>query len=441
MSEKNTHQENSVGSPRGDYLVDAIRSERIAAIYRRFCTEHIDDAAGETDCDTLDLLRRITQATGELLELDNGLDLMNEEASQYQYGPLIPILRSHDATTMVSASDWTTWVSRAKSGAAIDTPIKSLCNDILQNCPKGAEDLSLRDLLDDPRSENLSSRFIRHVPMQLVVMCTAWAAYKNKYPEKTFECYISKLDRVKEEVKEGLAIPERRGDGNLPSQWTTWTLMVSLRGDLDRKVGEVAIEIKDKWPSNRLNETLRDYLVENYNELSKRENIGRKKIRTVIRCYARAAIFGRPNSAGINLKPLDILKSLNLPKSYQKCIRMRYGKRQLQTLDAVGKEMGLTRERVRQMEQKAAKIAKSAGKHLEARKWLAENALRAWQSMSRDGGVTVDPTASGNGFHANLPGDVQLGLLLGDMLPDELMDLIGDKVDDWWVAREIKPQA
>ena len=368
-------------------------------------------------------------------------NLLDEGKSPSHYGPLIPILLSSDARRQITSDEWPTWRSRAVMGSAADESIKALSAEILQKCPAKAETISLRQVLSDPTSENLSRHHIQGAPTHLVALCTVWAAYKNKYPSKTFKCYISNLGRVAEDTKQRLAVPERRGDGNLPADWAIWKLMVALRGDLDRKVGEIALEIKDNWPSNRLGETLKDYLVDDYNELLTRRSFGRKKLRTVIRCFAFAGVFGRTQPTDTSTSPFAILKSLNLPRNYTKCIRLRYGKAKLQTLDAVGRETGLTRERVRQMEQKAARIAKSAGKHLEARKWLAENRLRAWKAMSKDGGLTVDPTISGAGFHANMPGEIQLGLLLADMLPDELMDQVGDRIDDWWAIRETSPPA
>lgn len=391
------------------------------------------------DRDALDYLVTATSELDKLMSLcelsdtqDKGLFTSGSESG---YGPLLDILVEPKKLRPMT---WPTWLKHAADGGAARMTLAEICDRISCDIREPKQHLLLGEVLTSlgHRSPFMAKTAIGISPDTLI-KATVWAAFRNSYDgQNLVEAYLQAWPRIKEDADHLLS--HRKANDSEESArwpWRYWRLLVALRGDGTRKVGEVAMILKDGWPSNRMKEALDDYGVDKPNELLRRRGIGRKKVRTVVRCFAYAAIHGPVSVEMADDDPYSLLKSLNLPTLYNKALRLRFAKRGIQTLEFCGTAVGVTRERVRQMEKKSAKLAKATGKHLLARKWLERNRERAWAAMSLDDGMTVDPSSTGNGFHAKLPGDIQLGLLLGDMLADELMDMCGNKVDDWWVRR------
>lgn len=419
-------------------LGEIISNPTVFASYMSFCRDGwVCPDRRILKSNTLDSLIAATSELDKLKSLCEQSEIKEQglltSDSDSVYGPLLDIL--HDPR-MLRPFTWPTWVRLALRGEAANKALGEICGRISCKVIEAKRPTSLREALESMGHHSPSmAQGLAGISPDIIIKATVWAAFSNFYHGKDLvDSYLQAWPRIAEDA-EHLLSHRRANDSEESARWPWryWLLLVALRGDGARKVGEIAMVIKDGWPSNRIREELNQYIVEKPNQLISRRGIGRKKVRTIVRCFAHAAIHGPGNPEMADGDPISLLKSLNLPTLYNKALRLRFAKRGIQTLEFCGMAVGVTRERVRQMEKKAAKLAKATGKHLLARKWLEKNRERAWAAMSLDGGMTVDPTSTGNSFHAKLPGDIQLGLLLGDMLADELMDMCGNKVDDWWV--------
>jgi hypothetical protein len=49
--------------------------------------------------------------------------------------------------------------------------------------------------------------------------------------------------------------------------------------------------------------------------------------------------------------------------------------------------------------------------------------------------MTVNGGNSDNGLNNRLPGEYQLALSIADMYASEILDEVGDRIDDWWAKR------
>jgi hypothetical protein len=441
VSQTNNPQNLLAGRYSNEYIIDIFKCSKLINIYKQHCVNTTISIAEADKQDPLESIRRATSALESLLVLDQSLkeqetDLLNEETSEYKYGPLIPLLLSSDVRTFVDALDWKIWVGCAQAGVAADTPMKLLCHEILHSSPSETEALTLRDLLEDPCALNLSATHINNVSMQLIVKCTAWVAYRNRYPEQTLERYLSNLGHISTEVNNLIENTTEDDEIELAKSWGIWTLMVSLRGDLDRKIGEIATLIRDNWPSNRFDETLREYLVKDRQKLMKRRGFGKKKLHTVTRCFAHAAVHGSTVRTNDNLAPFELIKTLNLPDTYSRCIELRYAESGGQTLEVCGRKMRLTRERIRQMESKVFEKVRRLGLADSMRKWAISHADQVWDDLSKSGALIRSDSFTESGYLRDKP-ELALAMGIANLGLSEILDLKGSRTEKGnWVYRE-----
>ena len=375
------------------------------------------------------------------MELDQSLknsetNVTDETASNCLLGPLLPLLLNSNSRKTISNRDWQGWLSSAQSGPAIDLTLAELCADIQQVAPDKNGTLKLRDVLSTASAHDLNEPPAHGVQADLLIVCTVWAAFKNKYPCETFESHLAKLDNLKAAVRADLALSPKKGEGELPGFWHVWRFIISLRGHLDRKIGEIAINLGDKWPSNRFNETLRDYVVDYPDQLLKRKNFGRIKLRTVIRCFAFAAIDS-PSAPPLDgaISPYAAIELLRLPAAEGRCIKLRYGEGGFRTLDACGTRLGVTRERIRQIEGKVFEKLLILGHAESVKNWLHAQASTVWDELSNQGALIRRDTFSDSSYLRQKP-ELALGLAIVDLGVADLLDLVGERTEKGnWVYR------
>ena len=215
-----------------------------------------------------------------------------------------------------------------------------------------------------------------------------------------------------------------------------WEKILSLNNG-DTYIIQVANEIGIKLPLRYFsNKKIIDLKFKKSGDLFKIPSIGRQKVRSIIACLYWCSTGKKltKNLAQINdLEELFVLAGLN--KRQISILKLRYLGNRVQTLDSVGKILNVTRERIRQIEEKTCSLVKELGMCSIAKTWLMNNSQLIWNSLSTDGGFTVSGCESEISMNHRLIGKFQLGLRLADLHASDLLDEISDKVDDWWIQR------
>lgn len=152
------------------------------------------------------------------MELDQSLknsemNVTDDTASNFLLGPLLPLFLNSNSRKKISNRDWQGWLSSAQSGPAIDLTLAELCADIHQVAPDKIGTLKLRDVLSTASAHDMNEPPAHGVRTDLLIVCTVWAAFKNKHPCETFESHLAKLDNLKAAVRADLALAPKMGEG------------------------------------------------------------------------------------------------------------------------------------------------------------------------------------------------------------------------------------
>lgn len=160
--------------------------------------------------------------------------------------------------------------------------------------------------------------------------------------------------------------------GISPSAWTQLVADLQENNKGREPIGDVAARIGVKWPANRYEESLADFLVPELGLLWSQAGLGKTKIRAIIQCALALWAEGRdvPNAAtgsraqamaalagGLQMSSIaSAMESLfaiaGVSKKEREIFHQRYGilDGQPRTLEEVGKVYGVTRERIRQVQ-------------------------------------------------------------------------------------------
>lgn len=167
-----------------------------------------------------------------------------------------------------------------------------------------------------------------------------------------------------------------------------------------------------------------------------RKNFGRIKLRTVIRCFAFAAIDS-PSAPRLDgaISPYAAIELLRLPAAEGRCIKLRYGEAGFRTLDACGTKLGVTRERIRQIEGKVFEKLRMLGHAESVKNWLHSQASTVWDELSNQGALIRRDTFSDSSYLKQKP-ELALGLAIVDLALADLLDLVGERTEKGnWVYR------
>jgi DNA-binding CsgD family transcriptional regulator len=200
---------------------------------------------------------------------------------------------------------------------------------------------------------------------------------------------------------------------------------------------QIAAEMNLKWPYKYRTRQLKEYLFEDKTQIFHTQNLGKKKIRTVILCLIWAAKGSSRNMDRFSeMSPDELMEASPLSANEKKALTLRFLGDEPRTLDETGRIMKVTRERVRQHQITAMAKLRTLGINQFALKWLNKNSSTLWALLSGDGGLTVTGNYSEFSLNNRLPGEYQLALLIADRNASDFLDELGVKIDDWWTRRD-----
>ena len=199
--------------------------------------------------------------------------------------------------------------------------------------------------------------------------------------------------------------------------WSAWCRTLKTCDSKERLVGEIAEELGLSWPFSRRAEPLGTYLDLMPVEISAIPGIGRKKLRTIVLCVARAVYDlgfmseatchdeggGHTNAAensndlSPSYRPIQVLleELLNcLKKNSRDVVARRFGLygRDPQTLAAIAELRGVTRERIRQIEAQALTLLTNSPLSSELRLSLNSEADFIWNEIAAGKEVILSGT-------------------------------------------------
>ena len=217
-----------------------------------------------------------------------------------------------------------------------------------------------------------------------------------------------------------------------------WASIIKLKRE-NLLIQKIANEINITWPSSSgyQHKLISDYNKNTTEELFRTKGLGKKKIRTIILSFYWASLGRDFEKQVVNLSsPKDLFVLSGLSEIQINILHLRYLDTDTRTLEETGKIIKVTRERIRQIEASAIKKIKLLGQKEVCRKWIRSNSDKIWKLLSKDGGLTVKGNSAESYLNNRLPGEYQLGLLIADLNASEILDEVGDRIDDWWLRRD-----
>ncbi len=337
-------------------------------------------------------------------------------------------------TTMryVSPGLWAEWRVRSLGSPFNELTLSDHLSDALIALPVGVPVLKLSDALNRwPSIEALFSE--GNSTLLSVIRATAWCANQGRFAD--ISSYLEENPNLLLEARSLLdSSPQSQAQLDMHAWNVLWGI-VKLRGLMSCGMGEIVAKANVNWPSNHLTDPISMYYEPSLQRLLARERMGKVKALAVERCLALLAINGHLASDA-PVAPWDIVKLIKLKESYLKVLNVRYAGDRVPTLDACGKTMGLTRERIRQIEAKCAKLAKSMQQSNSALAWLKMNIDNIWAELSADGGVTVDSKDESElALEKKLGNEYRLGLLLANIGIIQLLNLTANRTESGWSSR------
>jgi len=340
-----------------------------------------------------------------------------------------------DAVTMlqfVKPDLWKEWRVRCLESPFRELKLKQHLEEALVAAPPRIPDLTLSDALN--KWQTLDTLLCEHnAVLHSVIRATAWCANKSKFSD--VGAYLTENPNLLSEAQHLLSTSPRAHENQLYiHHWNVLWGIVKLRGVLSCRMGEVVVKANVNWPSNHLADPVSMYYEASPQKLLARDRMGRIKALAVERCVAYLAIHGhRANSAPV--APWDIVKLLNLKVAYQKVLNIRYAGKRVPTLDACGRQLGLTRERIRQIEAKCGKLSQLMQQSDSALAWLKLNNDNIWRQLSSDGGVTVDSKDESElALEKKLGNEYRLALLLANIGVIQFLDITASRTESGWAS-------
>lgn len=201
-------------------------------------------------------------------------------------------------------------------------------------------------------------------------------------------------------------------------------------------VSQIAAEMSLKWPYKYRTRLLKEYLFEDKTKIFHTQNLGKKKIRTVILCLIWAAKGSTRNMDRFSeMSPDELMESSPLSANEKQALTLRFLGVEPRTLEEAGRIMNVTRERVRQHQKTAETKLRTLGINQFARDWLRRHSSQIWAMLSDDDGTTVEPGRLKGGIRKCVTGEVLLATVLAGWSLEDVLSLEGDPIDDWWVKK------
>ena len=327
---------------------------------------------------------------------------------------------------------WGKWRDHCLLSQHSASGIGELLLDALIKAPKGVPKMTLADalnrwsMLDVLLGEDNET-------LLAVIRATAWCANQNKLIE--IDKYLSENQPILSEAVSLLGISSKDQQEIDSHYWSVLWGVVKLRGRLNCTMGELVAKANVSWPSNLLANPISTYHEPSFRKLLQRDNMGKVKAFAVTRCLAYLAVHDyQPSSEA--LSPWEIVKHLKLKSAYMNVLNARYAGTKVPTLDSCGRRLGVTRERVRQIEAKCGKLSQIMHHSESATAWLSINIDNIWWQLSADGGVTVDSKDESElALEKKLGNDYRLGLLLANKSIIQILDGSGLRTENGWVSK------
>lgn len=189
-----------------------------------------------------------------------------------------------------------------------------------------------------------------------------------------------------------------------------------------------------KWPDTYADKTIGDYRFPTPHKLLNMEKFGRQKNHALLRILAWAALSDEDIPVVESASPTEVMILAKLDRTERDLLEGRYvGDRK--TLQEMGDAWSVTRERARQIENKAIEKIRMLQMDTPIRKWLLDQADLIWASLSKDDGQSVKSIGDGRKAYRILTGDVVLALAICDMSLDQVLRRVGEQVGEIWIRR------
>ena len=219
------------------------------------------------------------------------------------------------------------------------------------------------------------------------------------------------------------------------SKWRKWWLAIEKAQLLDLSIGKVAARNGIDWPTNKTRDPISTYRTDRPGDLLGKSRLGKKRVQAIMACVRALAENGFNSNEAQPMSCAEAAKAAHIENDHLYVLELRFLNGEHRTLDSCGEILKLTRERVRQIEKACIEKIRIAGYRDNLRAWLRGNSQKIWDLLSDDEGMTVSGGKSENSLNHRLPGEYQLALLIADMYASEILDEIGDRIDDWWAKR------
>lgn len=369
-----------------------------------------------------------------------GVDSTNVKPCSISVDKFRKLLRAEKPLHEISPQQWQTWTQHLRNSDYITEKISEIAEAIGCEWPYIRRNETLGDYLKLDLDGIVHLSGFGNKKIKTLVLCVAKTFLDYSLEHSTQETRVE--GAIQEQVLPPSPLVAVGFDELMKvkwplqaitaDQWHTWTQKLLGSSFSSTSIADLAQEIDCDWPFSRNEELLGKYLSLTLKEVLKLQGFGRKKIRTLILCVAKAfdelqhgtdpqllpekdgpaagqlAVGQAGGNEVLDLSEI-VHQSLHSLKDRQReVLTKRYGLLGYHpmTLEEIAAELNVTRERVRQIEKAGIMRVKYNRAFSAAREALEEKKDAVWSILSKSRAY-LPRSSSQKDLKQALPGEIR----------------------------------
>ena len=335
------------------------------------------------------------------------------------------LFQSHNPLPYLTEELWQEWIAALAATSVLSLKISDTATEIGLSWPNTRNEETFSDYAayNITQIKNLSG--FGRKKIRTLILCFAKAAYDA---ERSDNYDPGKINSIVRDNREENSFSEEDFFRSLcksktPQQmiskdlWDEWKKRLTDTAETSPAVFDMATELGLKWAYIRRDEKVSDYAHLDLKQILSLRGFGKRKLATLILCMAKAALDCRVQKQKVKIlekipAAVNIQNMLNSLKDKEKeIIVLRYGffGHPVHTLEEIGGNFGVTRERIRQLEQKALGILSRPANLKLFKRYISAKQDEIWGKLADKNGM-LDKSLSEKQIRNKVEGEFVLAV-------------------------------
>ncbi|QTA79039.1 RNA polymerase sigma-70 region 4 domain-containing protein [Desulfonema limicola] len=335
------------------------------------------------------------------------------------------LLTSYDPCEIITEDVWQKWVVILTETTDLSLKLSGIASEIGLKWPAVRNNETFSDYTQYNLEQIKTLSGFGRKKIKTLLLCFAKVVYDAERLDKNNHY---KTDSIPAPDNEKISFSEEDFfaslcNSNNPQQiiskdlWDEWKKRLVDTAEISPGIFDIANELGLTWAYSRRDEKVSDYAHLDLKQILSLRGFGKRKITTLILCMAKAAIDCRIQKrkvailekipAAVNIR--NILGGLK--DKEKEIIVLRYGffGNPVHTLEEIGGKFGVTRERIRQLEQKALDILSRPANMKLFKRYIAAKQDEMWEKLADENGV-LDKSLSEKQIQNKIEGEFALSV-------------------------------